>query len=118
AQLRRFLPDAPVLDNADWTRMSYLEFLRDIGKHVTVNYMLAKESVRARLEDREQGISYTEFSYMLLQAWDFAHLARERGCRLQLGGSDQWGNITCGIELSRKLGNPTELYGLVSPLLM
>lgn len=118
AQIRRFLPEAPVLNNADWTQLSYLEFLRTIGKHITVNYMLAKESVRARLEDREQGISYTEFSYMLLQAWDFAYLAKEHGCRLQVGGSDQWGNITCGIELSRKMGNPTPLYGAVTPLLM
>ena len=117
-QIEHFLPGALVLDNAEWTApMSYLDFLRDVGKHVTVNTMLAKESVRARLEDREQGISYTEFSYMLLQAHDFAVLARTRGCRLQLGGSDQWGNITCGIELTRKLGGP-EVYGLVTPLLM
>jgi tyrosyl-tRNA synthetase len=80
--------------------------------------MLAKESVRARLEDRDQGISYTEFSYMLLQAWDFAHLAKTEGVQLQTGGSDQWGNITTGIELSRKMGNPTPLWGLVTPLLM
>lgn len=118
AQIARLLPDARVLNNHDWTRMGVMEFLRDVGKHITVNYMLAKESVRARLEDREQGISYTEFSYMLLQAWDFAHLARTEGCQLQTGGSDQWGNITTGIELSRKLGNPTPLWGLVTPLLM
>lgn len=119
AQVERFLPEALTLNNADWTaHITYLEFLRDIGKHITVNYMLSKESVRARLEDREQGISYTEFSYMLLQAWDFAYLAKEYGCRLQVGGSDQWGNITCGIELARKLGGRPELFGLTTPLLM
>jgi tyrosyl-tRNA synthetase len=118
AQLAKFLPGVEVANNADWTQQKYLEFLRDVGKHITVNYMLAKESVRARLEDREHGISYTEFSYMLLQAWDYAVLARDRGCRLQCGGSDQWGNITCGIELARKLGVSGELHGLVTPLLM
>lgn len=117
-QVARFLPSARVVNNHDWTRMGVMEFLRDVGKHITVNYMLAKESVRARLEDRDQGISYTEFSYMLLQAFDFAHLAKTEGCQLQTGGSDQWGNITCGIELSRKMGNPTPLWGLVTPLLM
>ncbi len=118
AQLERFLPGVEVVNNADWTQMKYLEFLRDVGKHITVNYMLAKESVRARLEDRDQGISYTEFSYMLLQAWDYAVLARDRKCVLQCGGSDQWGNITCGIELARKLGVEADLHGLVTPLLM
>jgi len=118
AQLSRFMPGAKVVNNYDWTRMGVMEFLRDVGKHITVNYMLAKESVRARLEDRDQGISYTEFSYMLLQAYDFAHLAKAEGCQLQTGGSDQWGNITTGIELSRKLGNPMALFGLVTPLLM
>ncbi|HZH03359.1 MAG TPA: tyrosine--tRNA ligase, partial [Myxococcaceae bacterium] len=117
SQIQKLLPDIPVLNNADWTGMGYLEFLRDVGKHITVNYMLAKESVRARLEDREQGISYTEFSYMLLQAWDFAYLAREKNCQLQIAGSDQWGNITCGIELHRKMGGTQELFGLVCPLL-
>jgi tyrosyl-tRNA synthetase len=80
--------------------------------------MTAKESVRSRLEDRDQGISYTEFSYMLLQAYDFAHLARTHGCRLQVGGSDQWGNITAGIELHRKMGGDGALFGLVAPLLL
>jgi tyrosyl-tRNA synthetase len=94
---------ARLVDNASWTAgVSYLEFLRDIGKHFTVNQMVAKESVRARMEDREVGISYTEFSYMLLQAYDFYHLYEERGCELQIGGSDQWGNITAGIDLIRK----------------
>ena len=95
---------AILVNNYDWlSAMSFLEFLRDVGKHLTVNYMTAKESVRARLEDREHGISYTEFSYMLLQAYDFVHLAKAHGCRLQIGGSDQWGNITAGCELQRKM---------------
>jgi tyrosyl-tRNA synthetase len=123
-QLARFLEfgdgatDAVLVDNADWFgSMGYIEFLRDVGKHLTLNYMMAKESVRARLEDREQGISYTEFSYMLLQAYDFVHLSRSHGCRLQVGGSDQWGNITAGVELGRKLGGP-HLFGIVTPLLL
>ena len=124
AQLSRFLDfgDGPhgavMANNADWTAsVSYIDFLRDIGKHLTINYMMAKESVRSRLEDREQGISYTEFSYMLLQAFDFATLAEQRGCRMQVGATDQWGNITAGIELGRKLGRP-QLHGLVCPLLL
>lgn len=123
-QLARFLDfgDGPtgavMVDNAEWFRpIGFLEFLRTVGKHMTINYMMAKESVRARLEDRDQGISYTEFSYMLLQAYDFVHLSREHGCRLQVGGSDQWGNVTAGTELSRKLGGP-QLFGLVTPLLL
>ena len=109
---------ARLMDNAAWTeRVTYLEFLRDIGKHLTVNQMVAKESVRARMEDREVGISYTEFSYMLLQAFDFFHLRQERECELQIGGSDQWGNITAGIDLCRKkLG--AYVYGLTQPLIM
>ncbi len=108
---------ARLVDNSDWTApLSYLDFLRDIGKHFTVNQMVAKESVRARMEDREHGISYTEFSYMLLQAFDFAHLCRAMDCELQIGGSDQWGNITLGIELIRKkLGRAA--HGLVLPLI-
>jgi tyrosyl-tRNA synthetase len=124
AQLARFLDfdDGPtgalMTNNADWFEgVSFLDFLRDVGKHVSVNYMLGKDSVRSRLEDREQGISYTEFSYMLLQAWDYVVLARDHGCRLQVGGSDQWGNITAGIELSRRLGGP-QLYGVTAPLLL
>ena len=94
---------ARLVDNADWTLgVSYLDFLRDVGKHFSVNQMVAKESVRARMADRETGISYTEFSYMLLQAFDFYVLARDFGCELQIGGSDQWGNITAGIDLIRK----------------
>jgi tyrosyl-tRNA synthetase len=108
---------ARLLDNATWTApVSFLDFLREVGKHFTVNQMVAKESVRARMEDREVGISYTEFSYMLLQAFDFCHLAKELGCELQIGGSDQWGNITAGIELTRKkLGK--QVYGLTLPLI-
>ena len=109
---------ARLVDNADWTApVSYLDFLRDIGKHFTVNQMVAKESVRARMEDRENGISFTEFSYMLLQAFDFYHLCKEVDCELQIGGSDQWGNITAGIELARKKLGRT-VYGLTLPLIM
>ena len=123
SQMRRLLDfdaaanPARLLDNADWTRpVSCLDFLRDIGKHFTVNQMVAKESVRARMEDREAGISYTEFSYMLLQAFDFYHLRRELRCELQIGGSDQWGNITAGIDLIRKkLG--AGAWGLTTPLI-
>jgi tyrosyl-tRNA synthetase len=109
---------ARLVDNADWTApVSFLEFLRDIGKHFSVNQMMAKESVRARMEDRETGISYTEFSYMLLQAFDFYHLRRELNCELQIGGSDQWGNITAGMELTRKkLGE--SVFGLTLPLIV
>jgi tyrosyl-tRNA synthetase len=108
---------ARLVDNASWTaNVTYLDFLRDIGKHFSVNQMTAKESVRARMEDREVGISYTEFSYMLLQAFDFYILCREYNCELQTGGSDQWGNITAGIDLCRKkLGR--HVYGLTLPLI-
>jgi tyrosyl-tRNA synthetase len=111
------LNPARLVDNADWTAgLSYLDFLRDIGKHFSVNQMVGKESVRARMEDREVGISYTEFSYMLLQAFDFYVLFRDHGCELQIGGSDQWGNITAGIDLIRKkLGK--QGYGLTLPLI-
>ena len=108
---------AVMTNNADWMRgIGYLEFLRDIGKHLTINYMMAKDSVKARLEG-ESGISYTEFSYMLLQAFDFVQLSRSHGCRLQVGGSDQYGNITAGVELSHKMRGP-QLFGLVAPLLL
>ena len=123
AQLSRFMDfgsgptGAIIVNNADWTRgIGYLEFLRDVGKYLTVNYMMAKDSVRARIEG-ETGISYTEFSYMLLQAFDYVHLSRAYGCRLQVGGSDQYGNITAGCELSRKMGGP-QLFGLTAPLLL
>jgi tyrosyl-tRNA synthetase len=108
---------ARLVDNADWTApISFLDFLRDIGKHFTVNQMVQKESVRARMEDRDVGISYTEFSYQLLQAFDFMHLKQAYNCDLQIGGSDQWGNITAGIDLIRKkLGQYA--FGLTLPLI-
>jgi len=118
-QMARFLefgagPSAALLlDNAKWLgAQSLIDFLRDVGKHFTVNVMLQKESVQARLDT---GLSYTEFSYMLLQAYDFLHLFRERQCTLQVGGSDQWGNITAGVELVRRVEN-AEVHGLVAPL--
>ncbi len=122
-QLRRFLdfdcgPNSAVLvNNYDWMgRFGYIEFLRDVGKHFPVNVMLAKDSVRTRLERTEIGLSYTEFSYMLLQAYDFVYLNEHYGCELQAGGSDQWGNITAGIDLARRLRG-TQLYGCTCPLL-
>ncbi|MHB8133373.1 MAG: tyrosine--tRNA ligase [Anaerolineaceae bacterium] len=107
---------ARVINNADWLmELNLVEFLRDIGKHFTVNYMLSKDSVKNRIE-REEGISYTEFSYMLLQSYDFLHLHENENCVLQTGGSDQWGNITAGADLVRKVtGKPA--YGLVYPLI-
>ena len=118
-QLERFLDfsgdgtGAVLVDNADWLRgFRAIDFMRDVGKHFTVNYMLQKESVKARLE---VGISFTEFSYMLLQAYDFLELHRRYGVRLQLGGSDQWGNITAGIELIRKT-EAVEAHGITLPL--
>ena len=123
-QLEHFLDFGPgptgavMTNNADWFQgVGYLTFLREAGKYLTINYMMAKDSVKTRLEERDSGISYTEFSYMLLQAWDFVQLSRSHGCRLQVGGSDQWGNITAGTELSRKLGGP-QLFGLTAPLLL
>ena len=121
-QLERFLDfdragnPARIVNNADWlASFGLLGFLRDTGKHFTVNYMLQKESVNRRLEN-EEGISYTEFSYLLLQARDFLELFDRYGCTLQMGGSDQWGNITAGIELIRKL-RATRAHGLVWPLM-
>ncbi len=105
-----------LVDNAHWLRdLRVTDFLRDIGKHFSVNEMIRKESVRARLEGRDQGISYTEFSYMLLQAYDYLHLYDAEGCTLQVGGSDQWGNIIEGIDLIRRLRSGAA-YGLTSPL--
>lgn len=122
SQLERFLDfNAPrnparLVDNGEWLNsMSAMEFLRDVGKYFTVNYLLAKESVSRRLES-EEGISYTEFSYSLLQAYDFLVLHDRYGCRLQMGGSDQWGNIVAGTDLIRKLRG-THAYGVVTPLL-
>lgn len=106
---------ARIENNADWLMsLSMMGFLRDVGKRFSVNYMIAKDSVKSRLE-REDGISFTEFSYMLLQAYDFLYLFEHHGCRLQAGGSDQWGNITAGIELIRRAWGE-RVYGLVYPL--
>ena len=107
---------ARIINNADWLAdMSMMDYLRDVGKHFTVNYMMGKDSVKSRL-DREDGISYTEFSYMLLQSYDFLHLHREYNCVLQAGGSDQWGNITAGVELIRRVRGE-KAHGLVYPLI-
>jgi tyrosyl-tRNA synthetase len=104
-----------MLDNHDWIGpMSFIDWLREVGKYFTVNYMQAKDSVQRRLES-ESGITYTEFSYMTLQAYDFLHLFDHHGCRLQCGGNDQWGNITAGIDLIRKL-RQEQAYGLTFPL--
>ena len=105
---------AEMLNNYDWTKnYSFLEFIRDVGKHITVNYMLAKDSVKRRIET---GLSFTEFSYQLLQGFDFLHLYQTKNCRLQMGGSDQWGNITTGVELIRRV-TAGEAYGLTCPLI-
>ena len=108
---------AQLVDNADWTApLSFLDVLRDIGKHFKVNAMVSKESVRARMEDRDVGISYTEFSYMILQALDFHYLCETQDCELQVGGSDQWGNITAGIDLIHRKQN-RQAYGSTLPLI-
>ncbi|ATH62399.1 tyrosyl-tRNA synthetase [Staphylococcus pasteuri] len=105
---------ATLVNNKDWLgQISLISFLRDYGKHVGVNYMLGKDSIQIRLE---HGISYTEFTYTILQAIDFGHLNRELNCKIQVGGSDQWGNITSGIELMRRMYGQTEAYGLTIPL--
>ncbi len=109
-----------IVRNDQWLgKLNYINFLRDVGKHFTINSMMAKDSVRSRLENREQGISYTEFSYMLLQAYDFLWLYRNQNCRLQVGGSDQWGNITAGLELIRRSEAQADsaAFGLTFPLL-
>jgi len=122
-QLSRFLDfdcggnSALLVNNFDWMgEFGYLDFLRDIGKHFPVNVMLTKDSVKSRLQRTDAGLSYTEFSYMLLQAYDFAYLHRHYDCKMQIGGSDQWGNITAGIDLARRLYS-VQLYGLTWPLL-
>ncbi|HIA6636669.1 TPA: tyrosine--tRNA ligase [Staphylococcus aureus] len=103
-----------LVNNRDWLgQISLISFLRDYGKHVGVNYMLGKDSIQSRLE---HGISYTEFTYTILQAIDFGHLNRELNCKIQVGGSDQWGNITSGIELMRRMYGQTDAYGLTIPL--
>ncbi len=120
-QLERFLDfskdgGAILVNNADWFRnIGFIPFLRDIGKHFSVNQMLMRDAVKQRLESRDHGISYTEFSYVLLQAYDFLHLNRTYGCRLQIGGSDQWGNIVAGMDLTSRL-EQAETFGLTFPL--
>lgn len=126
-QLERFLDfnsDAPnaaeLVNNYDWMKnYSFLEFVRDIGKHITVNYMMAKDSVQKRLNgEAHDGLSFTEFSYQLLQGYDFLYLYKTKNCKLQMGGSDQWGNITTGSELIRRtLGPDNEVYALTCPLI-
>ena len=107
---------AIMADNAEWLlSLNYVEFLRNVGKHLSVNQMLARDSVKLRLE-REQHLSFLEFNYMCLQAYDFAELAKRYDCRLQMGGSDQWGNIVSGVDLGRRMGTPN-LYALTTPLL-
>jgi tyrosyl-tRNA synthetase len=123
AQMSRFLDfdganPALLVNNYDWmSGWSYIHFLRDVGKNFPINVMLAKESVKSRLQREDSGMSYTEFSYMLLQAYDFAHLNQKYGCTLQVGGSDQWGNITAGIDLARRM-YAVQLYGMTCPLLL
>ncbi len=108
--------DAVMLDNAEWLdALEYIPFLREVGQHFSVNRMLSFDSVKLRL-DREQSLSFLEFNYMILQAYDFLELSRRAGCRLQMGGSDQWGNIVNGIELSRRMDG-TEVYGVTTPLI-
>ncbi len=122
AQLERFLSfdganAAVMVNNGDWLcQFPLVDFLRDVGKHFSVNVMLSRESVKQRLHDRDQGISYTEFSYSLLQAYDFLHLHDAHGCRLQIGGSDQWGNIVAGMDLTRRL-RQSETFGMTFPLI-
>ena len=108
--------DAVMVDNAEWlTRLNYIEMLRDVGRHFSINRMLTMDSVKLRL-DREQELSFIEFNYMILQSYDYVELARRYGCNLQMGGSDQWGNIVNGIELGRRMGTH-QLYALTCPLL-
>ena len=127
AQLAKFLDfesDAPnkaeLVDNYDWMKdFSFINFIRDIGKHITVNYMMAKDSVKKRFaSDSREGMSYTEFSYQLMQGYDFYYLRKHKNCKLQMGGADQWGNITTGMELIRRIdGNEAEAFGLTCPLI-
>ncbi len=108
---------AVMVNNADWLgQMTLIEYLRDIGKHFSVNAMIAKESVRARLEDRDQGISYTEFSYMILQSIDYLHLFDHLNCTVQVGGSDQWGNLTAGVDLIRRARH-AQAHAVAAPLI-
>jgi len=114
-QVKRILPNAKIVNNYDWlAALNSIEFLRDIGKHFNVAYMMSKDSVKSRIDN---GISFTEFSYQILQAWDFEYLFKNHGCQLQIGGQDQWGNITSGLELIRKLHTvDAKAYGFTFPL--
>ena len=116
AQIKKILPEAKAVNNYDWiSKFDIITFLRDIGKHFNINYMISKESVKSRLEN---GISFTEFSYQIIQSLDFMHLYKEENCKMQIGGQDQWGNITAGLELIRKtLGHDKKGYGFTWPLL-
>lgn len=125
-QLSKFLDfdsDAPnaaeLVNNYDWMKdFTFLGFIRDIGKHITVNYMMAKDSVKKRLDgESREGMSFTEFSYQLLQGYDFLHLFQEKNCRVQLGGSDQWGNMTTGTELIRRIAGEEGAYAITCPLI-
>jgi len=123
-QLSKFLDfesenanSAILVNNYDWmSKFSFLDFIRDVGKHITVNYMAAKDSVKKRMKDSAEGLSFTEFSYQLVQGYDFLHLYREENCMLQMGGSDQWGNITTGTELVRRIAKG-KAYALTCPLI-
>ena len=126
AQLSKFLDfesDAPnaalLVNNYDWMKdFSFLGFIRDVGKHITVNYMMAKDSVKKRLSgESREGMSFTEFSYQLLQGYDFLHLYEKYGCHIQLGGSDQWGNMTTGTELIRRITGEENVYAITCPLI-
>ena len=126
AQLAKFLDfdsDAPnaavMVNNYDWMKdFSFLGFIRDVGKHITVNYMMAKDSVKKRLSNESrEGMSFTEFSYQLLQGYDFLHLYQTMGCRLQLGGSDQWGNMTTGTEMIRRIAGGEDAFAITCPLI-
>ncbi|MDP3131032.1 MAG: tyrosine--tRNA ligase, partial [Bacillota bacterium] len=114
-QVRHLLPQAAIVNNYDWlSSLNAIEFLRDIGKNFNVAYMMSKESVKSRIES---GISFTEFSYQIIQAWDFEHLFDKHACQIQIGGQDQWGNITSGLELIRKVhGAEAKAYGFTFPL--
>ena len=114
-QAKHILPEAMIVNNYDWlSSLNAIEFLRDIGKHFNVAYMMSKDSVKSRIEN---GISFTEFSYQIIQAWDFEHLYRNFNCTLQIGGQDQWGNITAGMELIRKIHTiEAKVYGITFPL--
>lgn len=120
SQIKSILGDVEVADNIEWTSsLSILSFLRDTGKHFTVNTMINKDSVKSRIEREDQGISFTEFTYQILQAMDFHHLFKNKNCAIQIGGSDQWGNITSGMDLiHKKEGNDTNVGAITLPLLL